>query len=119
MNSFAVGRRSDSAIAITHGMLRHLSMRELMAVLAHEVSHIAGNDIWVMQIADMITRMTRMMALIGIAVGLLSLPLAMFGGGNLPFLPLLALIIRHVILFRPLLLLLGFHILLGESAHRR
>ena len=36
-----------------------------------------------MQIADMITRMTRMMALIGIAVGLLGLPLAMFGGGNL------------------------------------
>ena len=69
MNSFAVGRRSDSAIAITHGMLRHLSMRELMAILAHEVSHIAGNDIWVMQIADMIMRMTRMMALIGLPVG--------------------------------------------------
>ena len=92
MNSFAVGRRSDSAIAITDEMLRHLSMRELMAVLAHEVSHIAGNDIWVMQIADRITRMTRMMALIGIAFGLLSLPLAIFGGGNLPILPILALI---------------------------
>ena len=92
MNSFAVGRRSDSAIAITDEMLRHLSMREFMAVLAHEVSHIAGNDIWVMQIADRITRMTRMMASIGIAFGLLSLPLAMFGGGNLPILPILALI---------------------------
>ena len=50
INSFAVGRRADLAIAITDGMLRHLSMQELMAVLAHEVNHIAGNDIWVMQI---------------------------------------------------------------------
>jgi len=41
MNSFAVGRRTDSAIAVTDGMLRHLSLRELLAVLAHEVSHIA------------------------------------------------------------------------------
>ena len=63
-NSFAV----VPAIAITDGR-----DAELMAVLAHEVSHIAGNDIWV--ILDMITRMTRMMALIGIAQ-----PLAMFGG---------------------------------------
>ena len=76
MNSFAVGRRADSAIAITDGMLRHLMRCR---------ASIAGNDIWVMQIADMITRMTRVMALIGIAVGLLSLPLAMFGGGNLPY----------------------------------
>jgi len=45
-----------------------------------------------MQIADMITRMTRMMALIGIAVSLLSLPLAMFGGERLPVLPILALV---------------------------
>ena len=54
LNAFAVGNRKYLG-AIT-GMLRALTMRELLAVLAHEVSHIANNDIWGMQLADTISR---------------------------------------------------------------
>src|SRR5690606_2389253 len=40
LNAFAVGSPREAAIAVTDGMLRSLTLRELAAVLAHEVSHI-------------------------------------------------------------------------------
>ena len=77
LNAFAVGNREDPAIAITYGMLRVLTLRELLAVLAHEVSHIANNDIWVMQLADTISRFTRIMCVIGIAMAVISVPIVL------------------------------------------
>ena len=41
VNAFATGSRRLASIALTDGLLRSLSMRELQAVLAHEVAHIA------------------------------------------------------------------------------
>ena len=57
MNAFTVGDRSHSAIAITDGLLRALDLRELAGVLAHEVSHVRNNDMRVMMLADMVSRM--------------------------------------------------------------
>ena len=85
LNAFAVGNREDSAIAITCGMLRALTLRELLTVLAHEVSHIANNDIWVMQLADTISRFTRISSLIGIAMAVISVPILLIGEVRLPF----------------------------------
>jgi heat shock protein HtpX len=45
-------RSSLASIALTDGLLRSLSMRELQAVLAHEVAHIAQEDLRVMGLAD-------------------------------------------------------------------
>lgn len=92
LNAFAVGSRDDPAIAITYGMLRVLTLRELLAVLAHEVSHIANNDIWVMQLADTISRFTRIMSIVGIAMAVVSLPLALIGEATIP-LPAVVLLI--------------------------
>ena len=58
LNAFAVGRRDDSAIAITDALVRKLSARELAGVLAHEISHIAHEDVRVMALADMVSRFT-------------------------------------------------------------
>ena len=44
INAFAVGSRSNSAIGITDGLLRGLQPREMQAVLAHEIAHVANND---------------------------------------------------------------------------
>lgn len=66
LNAFAVGRREDSAIAITDGLIRALSLRELAGVLAHEVSHIAHEDLRVMAFADMVSRYTSFMSTFGI-----------------------------------------------------
>ena len=66
MNAFAVGRREDSAIAVTDALLRNLTMRELAGVLAHETTHVANEDIKVMALADMVSRMTSTLSTIGL-----------------------------------------------------
>lgn len=75
MNAFAVGRRDDAAIAVTDGLVRRMTARELAGVLAHEMSHIANEDVKVMAFADMVSRFTSTMA----TVGLFSLALNVLG----------------------------------------
>ncbi len=80
MNAFAVGRRDDAVIGVTDGILRALNLRELTGVLAHEMSHIRNNDVWLMGMADLAGRMTRMMSLFGIGLLLFSVPMWLQGG---------------------------------------
>ncbi|TVR01788.1 MAG: peptidase M48 [Desulfovibrionales bacterium] len=75
LNAFAVGHRDTSAIAVTHGLLTTLHPREIVGVLAHEISHVANNDLQVMGLADLITRMASVLSLIGQFFLLLNLPL--------------------------------------------
>ena len=75
LNAFAVGRRGSSAIAVTDALVRKLSARELAGVLAHEISHIAHEDVRVMAFADMVSRFTSFMS----TVGLISLVLNLLG----------------------------------------
>jgi heat shock protein HtpX len=91
LNAFAVGRRDDAAIALTDGLLRALSVRELAGVLAHEVSHIRNNDLWVMNLADVMSRLTRTMAIVGLFLLLLTLPLSLAERGGVPWLLILTL----------------------------
>jgi heat shock protein HtpX len=93
LNAFAVGRRDDAAIALTDGILRTLTMRELAGVLAHEVSHVRNNDLWVMSLADVMSRVTRMMAFLGLLLLLLTLPMWLMHGGGVPWLLVLTLAI--------------------------
>lgn len=78
LNAFAVGGRRQSVLAVTDGLLRQLTTRELLGVLAHETSHIASNDLWVMGLADMFSRTTSMLSLLGQFLLLLNLPLILF-----------------------------------------
>ena len=50
-NAFATGRRSKPSIAVTTGLLATMDKPELEGVIAHEISHIADNDIQVMTLA--------------------------------------------------------------------
>ncbi|MEQ8234096.1 MAG: protease HtpX [Gammaproteobacteria bacterium] len=44
-NAFATGANKDDAlVAVSTGLLRHMSQDEVEAVLAHEVSHVANGD---------------------------------------------------------------------------
>lgn len=78
LTAFAVGAPERSAIALTDGLLQRLDLRELTGVLAHEVSHIRSNDLWVMGLADMFSRATSMLSLLGQLLLLFSLPLIFF-----------------------------------------
>ncbi len=79
MNAFAVGRPQDSAITFTDGILRGLTLRQLTAVLAHEISHIANEDLKVMGLADMVGRLTSTMQ----TVGFLTIFFGLWHGGNI------------------------------------
>ncbi len=51
-NAFATGKDPEhSAIAVTTGLLKELNNREVSAVVAHEISHIANYDIRYMVVA--------------------------------------------------------------------
>ncbi|MCW8908967.1 MAG: zinc metalloprotease HtpX [Sedimenticola sp.] len=92
INAFAVGSRRNAAIAMTDGLLRLLQPRELSGVLAHELSHITSNDMRLMGLADVVSRLTHFMSLFGMVLILVSLPLMLLGLAPAPLTGLLLLI---------------------------
>ncbi len=92
-NAFAVGDRDDAVIALTDGMLRRLDLRELAGVLAHEISHIRNRDLWLMSLADLTGRLTRVMTLAGLGLLVVGLPLWLSGRAHPPGLLILLLVL--------------------------
>lgn len=86
LNAFATGSRRAAAIAVTDGMLRNLTLREMLGVLAHEVSHIASGDLWIMSMADAMSRVTAFMSYVGLFLLALNLPLIALGQVAVPWL---------------------------------
>ncbi|MDX1755932.1 MAG: zinc metalloprotease HtpX [Marinobacter sp.] len=105
VNAFAVGHRDNAAIALTDGLLRSLSGREVAAVLGHELAHIAHDDLRVMGMADVLSRLTSMAALLGQILLVLLLPWWLAGLVDLPVLGLALLILSpHLALLAQLAL---------------
>ena len=87
-NAFATGRNpSHAAVSVTKGLLQIVDQRELRAVLAHEMSHVANRDIAISSIA----------AAIGTAITWIAYAAFWFGGsdddGGNPLVGLLAVIL--------------------------
>ena len=97
MNAFAVGRPEESAIAITDGLLRGLSIRQLSGVLAHEISHVRNGDLKVMALGDVLTRLTSLMSMLGLVGLAVSLPAMMAAGMQMPWLAIVLLIFAPTI----------------------
>ena len=79
VNAFATGSKHHAAIALTDGLLRSLTPRELTGVLGHEIAHIANEDLRVMGLADSISRLTHLLALLGQLAIVLSVPALLLG----------------------------------------
>jgi heat shock protein HtpX len=88
MNAFAVGSKADSAVAVTDGLLRAMTLRQLSGILAHEVAHIRSGDLRVMGMADVLNRVTGFMS----TLGLIGVPVMLGTGLDIPVLGLLLLI---------------------------
>lgn len=95
----AGGSDRDAAIVLSGPLVQGLSARELAGVLAHEVSHIVSGDLAVMGMADMITRMTRTLSMIGLILVLLNIPMSISGGGLVPWGALLLLVAAPLLSF--------------------
>lgn len=91
-NAFTVGTRDDAAIAVTDGLLRNFTVRELQGVLAHEIGHVRRNDGLVMAMADIASQMVNIMSWIGIFLLLINLPLLLMGILRIPWLAILLLV---------------------------
>jgi heat shock protein HtpX len=75
-NAFATGRNPrHAAVAVTSGLWERLDRREVEAVLAHELSHIANRDVAIMTIASFFAMLAAMLTRLGLYGG-------MFGGGG-------------------------------------
>ena len=83
LNAFTVGARGKAAIAVTTGLLQQLNAREFAAVMAHEIGHIVNHDLWVMNLADTLSRLTRIMGFTGILLLFFGLPLLLTGDAGI------------------------------------
>lgn len=102
MLGFSAGSDADNAaIVFTGPLVQNLSAKEIAGVLAHEISHIHGGDLVVMGMADMVTRMTRTLSMLGLFLVLFNVPLAFSaeGGRALPWGALLLLISAPMVNF--------------------
>ncbi|EEX10357.1 putative protease HtpX family protein [Ruegeria lacuscaerulensis ITI-1157] len=84
-NAFAVGSPQDSAVCVSDGLLRVMTRRELAGVLAHEVAHIANRDLWLMGLADVLSRVVSLAAWVGQLILVLNLPLILIGAAYVPW----------------------------------
>ena len=97
MNAFATGRKDNSYVVVSDGLLRALTPREITGVVAHEVAHIRNNDMWVMGVADLFSRLTSFISTAGQFMFIFGLGLYMFAGQSIPFLGLLLLIVAPML----------------------
>jgi heat shock protein HtpX len=73
LSAFSAGTPQSSAIAVTEGLLRRLTMREIAGVFAREIGHIAQGDLTVFAIADLVSRAAQLMYYAGLALAALNL----------------------------------------------
>jgi heat shock protein HtpX len=97
LNAFAAGSRDNPAIALTDGLLASLEPRELAGVLAHELSHLRSNDVWVMTLAAVVGRMTSLMSLFGQILFFILIPVSLFTGQGIPLAAIVLLIFAPTI----------------------
>ncbi len=83
-NAFSLGSKTNSAIALTDGLLRQLNADELSAVFAHEISHIRHGDLAIMNLADTLSRFIDIFSSLGIFLLLLYFPLYFMMGVIIP-----------------------------------
>jgi heat shock protein HtpX len=79
-NAFATGRNpKHAAIAVTSGLWNRLEPREIEAVLAHELSHVANRDVLIMTLASFFAMLAAMLSRFGLYAGMFG---GFGGGGN-------------------------------------
>lgn len=102
MLAFTVGKPNDFTIAVSDGLLRGLGGREIAAVLAHELSHVAQGDLRLMALADFVTKVTRTLTLLALILIAINIPYLADDGVPIPwsviaalaFVPLVSLLLQ-------------------------
>ncbi len=93
MSAFAVGNRRDSAIGLSHGLIRGLDNRELAGVLAHEIIHVSHGDTRAMLFSALLRRMIGILALFAGLLAGINLFQVLIGNESFAPAPLLVLLL--------------------------
>src|SRR5690606_31180553 len=75
-NAFVVGHGDDAALAVTDGLLRNLTGRQVAGVLAHEIAHLRAGDTAIMSLSDAVSRLVQGLSYLGLFTLFLTVPLA-------------------------------------------
>jgi heat shock protein HtpX len=98
LSAFSVGSSRQFAIAVTEGLLRRLTMREVAAVLAREVAHAQRGDLIVLGIADWISRLAQAGYYVGLALAALNILRGISGGEAVSWLSVALLILAPALM---------------------
>lgn len=80
-SAFSIGSSRRFATALTEGLLRRLTMREVTAILAREVAHAQRGDLFVYGIADLVSRCAQGLYYVGLLWAAMNI-LSAIGGGE-------------------------------------
>ncbi|PHS76857.1 MAG: peptidase M48 [Rhodospirillaceae bacterium] len=98
MMGFSAGSNERGAsIVLTGPLVQGLNAREISGVLAHEICHIHAGDLEIMGMADLFTRITRTLSLLGLFLVILNVPLSVSASGPLPWSALMLLIVAPLV----------------------
>lgn len=86
VTTFSIGSSRRFATALTEGLLRRLTMREVAAVLAREIAHAQRGDLFVFGVSDLVSRCAQGLFYVGAALAALNLFNAFVGGERVPWL---------------------------------
>jgi heat shock protein HtpX len=98
LSAFSVGSSKRFAIAVTEGLLRRLTMREVAAVLAREVAHAQRGDLFVLGIADIVSRCAQGLYYVGLALAALNVLRSISGTDTVPWLSVLLLVLAPILM---------------------
>lgn len=98
LSAFSVGSSQRFAIALTEGLLRRLTMREVAAVLAREVAHAQRGDLLVLGIADFVSRCAQGLYYTGLALAALNILRGISGGELVSWLSVVLLILAPTLM---------------------
>ena len=68
ISAFSVGSSRKGGLAISDGAFRNLTVQELTGVVAHEISHLASGDSYLMVASEIIRRITAFVAILALAL---------------------------------------------------
>lgn len=69
VSAFSFGTPDRAAIAVTEGLLRRMTMREVANILAHEISQIRDGNLFALTVADLVSRAAQLMYYAGLTLG--------------------------------------------------
>lgn len=74
LNAMALGGRAQPSVAVTTGLLRMLDPREIVGVIAHEISHLAHGDLRLLRLAGSAVQITNTILTIAVLGTFFGLP---------------------------------------------